>query len=227
MCGRFAFFSPREAVLEYFAEEGLHIAGELTAEPSYNIAPGRDIAAIAGWPEPAFTEFHWGLVPKWAKDPSIGNRMINARAETLREKPSFKAPLRHGRCLLLADGYYEWQKTEDSKLPWFFAARDRHPMLLAGLMDTWRKGEQPLQTATIITTVASAEVAPVHHRMPIVLDPVSARLWLDTRTDEPTVDRLLQTQCDVIRWPVSRAVNNPANDMPELLDDKAAGAGGD
>jgi len=218
MCGRFAFYSPAEAVLEYFADEGLHIHGDLEVPPSYNVAPSQQITAIADFPEPRFTSFKWGLVPKWAKDPDIGNRMINARAETLREKPSFKAPLKYGRCVIPVDGYYEWQKTDDGKQPYFIATRTREPMLLAGLYDTWRKGDEPLRSATIITTAASDQVSAIHHRMPVTLDPLSARLWLDSRTAEDTVDRLLGTPCDVISWPVSKRVNSPANNDEQLLE---------
>jgi len=221
MCGRFAFYSPREAVQEFFAGQGLHFEGDYDQPPSYNIAPSRQIVTVSGWTQPEFKVLKWGLVPSWSKDPSVGSRMINARAETLREKPSFRTALKRRRCLIPADGYYEWHSEDGAKQPYFFAARDRRPLLLAGLWEHWDKGDEPLQTATIITTEANDDVARIHHRMPVILDAVSARLWLDYHTDEPTVDRLLKTQSDVISWPVSKRVNNPVNDdesLPEPQD---------
>jgi len=218
VCGRFAFYSPREAVQDFFGNAGLHFHGDYTVPPSYNIAPSRQIVAVSGWTEPEFREFKWGLVPSWSKDPAVGNRMINARAETLREKPSFRSAIKKRRCLILADGYYEWQSTDSGKQPYFFAARDRTPLLLAGLWEHWDKGDEPLQTATIITTEASDSVAKVHHRMPVILDAVSARLWLDYHSDDATVDRLLKTRSDVIFWPVDKRVNSPGNNDASLPD---------
>jgi putative SOS response-associated peptidase YedK len=164
---------------------------------------------------------HWGLVPSWAKDTSIGNRMINARAETLTEKRTFKALLGRKRCLVLADGFYEWQKRERGKLPMRFVLRDQGPFAFAGLWDSWRKPDgNELQSFTIITTGANDLLRRVHERMPVILDRESEEVWLDLDLKDPAKLRPLlkaYPSRDMEAYCVSKLVNSPANDMPECI----------
>jgi putative SOS response-associated peptidase YedK len=177
MCGRFAFYSPTEATAALF---GVSEAPAL--KPRYNIAPTQDIAAIrtAADGSREFAQFRWGLVPFWAKDPSIGNRMINARAETVAEKPSFRAAYRSRRCLILADGFYEWRKESDVKVPYFISLASGDPFAFAGLWEDWhaKDADDSLQTTTIITTAANEFMNTLHPRMPVVLEKERADRWL-------------------------------------------------
>ncbi|MGB5257609.1 MAG: SOS response-associated peptidase, partial [Woeseiaceae bacterium] len=162
MCGRFAFYSPAEAAAALFG-----VSTTIQLKPRYNIAPTQDIAAIreAG-SERELVMLRWGLVPFWAKDPSIGNRMINARAETVAEKPSYRAAFRHRRCVVLADGFYEWRRENDAKTPYYISLASGEPLGLAGLWENWTDKEtgESLQTTTLITTEANEFMQPLHHR---------------------------------------------------------------
>ncbi len=214
MCGRFAFYSPAEATAALFG-----VRGAKPVEPRYNIAPTQYIAAIRGSGDDGreLAMLRWGLVPFWAKDPSIGNRMINARAETVAGKPAFRAAYRHRRCIVLADGFYEWRRDGDAKTPYFITLADGGPFALAGLWEKWhdKQADEELQSATLITTAANDFMAPVHHRMPMVLEPDRAAEWLGGN------DRMIDTaseDCPALRaWPVSRRVNNARNEGEELL----------
>jgi putative SOS response-associated peptidase YedK len=219
MCGRYAFFSPAEAVKRIFA---LDEAPEL--EPRYNIAPTQPVPAVRAGEEGAraFAMLHWGLVPKWAKERAIGNRMINARSESLAEKPSFRDAFRKRRCLVLADGWYEWQVTPDGKQPWFIRMKDARPLAFAGLWERWKdpKDGALLESCTIVTTDASQSIRKIHERMPVVLAEADRDRWLDTAFSE--TDKL----SELLRpyepkaleaWPVSRQVNAPKNQGPELI----------
>jgi putative SOS response-associated peptidase YedK len=221
MCGRFAFFSPREAVTAMFA-----VDFPLELEPRYNIAPTQYVVALrhgddnAGSPQAAM--LRWGLVPSWAKDIAIGNRMINARAETVREKPSFRAAFKRRRCVILADGYYEWRKVDVGKQPYFISMLNSVPFAMAGLWETWEDAGATLDTCTIITTAANKVLAPVHHRMPIVMSPEDARYWMspDTPADQD-LHQFLQSRSNAgLRfWPVSKTVNSPRNDGEVLIEE--------
>ena len=177
MCGRFAFYSPAEATAALFG-----VATDAAPGPRYNIAPTQDIAAIrrSGEGGAELVSLRWGLIPFWAKDPSIGNRMINARAETIAEKPSFRTAYRKRRNLLLADGFYEWQKSGSGKIPWFITTADRSPFAFAGLWEDWTDKEsgESIQSTTIVTTAANDFVSNLHHRMPVILEPASGERWL-------------------------------------------------
>ncbi len=167
MCGRFAFYSPSEAAAALFG-----VSASTEVQPRYNIAPTQYIAAIRNGSEGReLAMLRWGLVPSWAKDPSIGNRMINARAETVAEKPSYRAAFRHRRCVVLADGFYEWRRESDAKTPYFISLASGEPFALAGLWENWsdKSSGESLQTTTLITTAANAFMLPLHHRMPLVL----------------------------------------------------------
>ena len=174
MCGRFAFYSPSEATAALF---GASATAEVVAR--YNIAPTQFIAAVRNDEQdtPELAMLRWGLVPFWAKDPSIGNRMINARAETVAEKPSFRSAYKKRRCLILADGFYEWRKEGDGKTPYFISLADGSPFAFAGLWENWssKESDESLQTTAIITTAASDFMAQLHQRMPVVMQPETGR----------------------------------------------------
>lgn len=163
----------------------------------------------------------WGLVPSWAKDPAIGDWMINARAETLTEKPSFKRLVGKKRCLVLTDGFYEWRKEGKRKIPMRFVLKSREPFAFAGLWDSWRKPEgDELQSYTIITTQANELLKPVHDRMPVILDSLAQKTWLDPEVTEPRVlTVLLQSFPSELMeaYDVSTLVNSPTNDRPECI----------
>lgn len=215
MCGRFAFYSPSEATAALFGA-----SGSLEMKPRYNIAPTQDIAAIrideAGNRELA--AFRWGLIPFWAKDPSIGSRMINARAETVAEKPAFRAAYRRRRCLVLADGFYEWHKEDDGKTPYFVALANDEPFAFAGLWEHWesKEDDKSVQSATLLTAAANDFMASLHHRMPVILEPETAGRWLDG--DDDVIDFALGHGPKLKAWPVDRRVNNPRNEGVNLID---------
>jgi len=219
MCGRFAFYSPHEAVVRLF---GVAAAPEI--EPRWNIAPTQFIATVreAGGPREV-AMLHWGLVPSWAKEKSIGARMINARSETLGEKPSFRNAFRRRRCLILADGYYEWQRSGAVKQPYFIAFDDGQPFGMAGLWERWRDPAtgEPLESCCIVTTAPAASVAHVHDRMPVIVPPGAFSEWLDPKNE--ATDRLarLFEPCprpDLRARPVNRRVNDARNQGPELIE---------
>jgi len=214
MCGRFAFYSPSEATAALFGVESA-----AAVEPRYNIAPTQFIAAIRRDDESnnELTMLRWGLVPSWAKDPSIGNRMINARAETVAEKPSFRTAFRKRRCLILADGFYEWHTENGVKIPYFISLTSGNPFVFAGLWEHWQSKEtdENLQTTTIITTAANDFLSQLHHRMPVVLESENAGRWLDG--DMELLDEVTANAPAFQAWPVDRMVNNARNEAPELI----------
>jgi len=217
MCGRFAFYSPAEATAALFGA-----AGSLEVGPRFNIAPTQDIAAVRDREQKEdgreLVALRWGLVPFWAKDPAIGNRMINARAETVAEKPAFRAAYRRRRCLVLADGFYEWHRDGSVKIPWYISLASEEPFAFAGLWEHWRSKEtdESLESATLITTQANEFLAPLHHRMPVILDADRAERWL--AGDDELVTTAAQ-DCPRLRaWPVDRRVNNARNEGDDLIE---------
>lgn len=215
MCGRFAFYSPAEATAALFGADAVH-----ALKPRFNIAPTQDIAAVRRG-ESNETEqvvLRWGLVPFWAKDPSIGNRMINARAETVAEKPSFRTAFRKRRCLILADGYYEWHTEAGQKTPWFISLASGEPFAFAGLWESWQNKDsgETLQTATIITTAANDFMNRLHHRMPVVVEAKRSADWL--KDGDSALDELIGKVPRFRAWPVDRRVNNARNEGRELID---------
>ncbi len=215
MCGRFAFYSPTEATAALFG-----FRGATGFDARYNIAPTQDIAAgrHSANGEREVASLRWGLVPFWAKDPTTGNRLINARAETVAEKPSFRAAYAKRRCIVFADGFYEWRTEASGKTPYFISIASGEPFAFAGLWEFWNDREtgESLQTSTIITTEANEFLAAIHHRMPVVLDPAAAKRWLsgdgallaDAKANPPRFRA----------WPVSRRVNSAANQGAELIE---------
>ncbi len=222
MCGRFALTGPDPLVIaDTFG------ATEVPDLPArYNIAPTQPVATVVQDRDSKLNRveiMRWGLIPHWAKDISIGNRMINARAESLTEKPSFRAPLRYHRCLILADGFYEWQKQPGGKQPMFIHLKDQALFGLAGLWDVWQNPDDgsPLFSCTIITTEPNALMAQLHNRMPVILPREDFSAWLDAdQTDAAQVMPLLRPYPAeaMAYYPVSRRVNSPTNDDPTLIE---------
>lgn len=221
MCGRFTLTVDPALLIEQF-ELGSPPPADLG--PRYNIAPTQSVAVIANEDGPRTLElFKWGLIPSWAKDAKIGNSLINARAETLAEKPAFRTALKRRRCLVLADGFYEWQKLEARKQPMYIQLKDGRPFAFAGLWETWRPGggDSPvLKTCTIITTEPNALMAGIHNRMPVILQPADYAAWL-TPGELPAVEALALLHsypADAMQArPVSTAVNSPARDEAALV----------
>ncbi len=228
MRGRFTLtIDIRQIAGNILSQHPVAVPADLHTQPRYNIAPTQDVTAVLDDGEPRLEMLRWGLIPSWAKEESIGARMINARAETLAEKASFKRLLHARRCLILADGFYEWRQEPDTKsgaktkTPMYITMKDHEPFTFAGLWDSWRAptGEQ-VRTCTIITTQPNELIAGIHSRMPAIL-PRSARdLWLDpTLKDEQALLPLL-TAYDASAMtarPVSRRVNDPRYDGAELI----------
>jgi putative SOS response-associated peptidase YedK len=215
MCGRFAFYSPGEATAALFG-----VSGALPVEARYNIAPTQYIAAIrnAGEDDRELAMLRWGLVPFWAKDPSIGNRMINARAETVAEKPSYRAAYRHRRCLVLADGFYEWHTEGGIKRPHYISAADGQPFAFAALWENWQSkvSDESIQSTTIITTEANEFMSTLHHRMPVVLRSETADRWL--AGDDDLIDFAVSHGPELQSWVVDRRVNNARNEGEDLIE---------
>lgn len=217
MCGRFTLKTPAPTLLSHF---GLTDMPELP--PRYNIAPTQPIATVLVLTgDREFRLMRWGLVPSWAKDLSIGNRMINARAETVAEKTSFKKALKERRCLIMADGFYEWDQKGKVKQPYHIVRKDNTPLAFAGLWDRWQSPEgEPVESCTIITTTANDVVGAFHERMPVILEPSDYDLWLNVEIHDPNeLLPLLKPYPSesMVAYPVSTLVNSPANDHPDCL----------
>jgi len=210
MCGRFSLTTSPEIISQHF---GFSIS--LLFEPRYNIAPSQDILAINDNHETVM--LRWGLIPSWAKDPSIGYKMINARAETVAEKPSFRSAYQSRRCLVPADGFYECKREESVKQPYHIRREDRQPFSFAGLWEEWSGTHESICSCTIITTEANSLLTPIHHRMPVVVRQSDYNIWLSGSRDE--VGALLPAY----EWsgfeavPVSTYVNNPRNEGAQCL----------
>jgi putative SOS response-associated peptidase YedK len=217
MCGRSSLHDAPVSVLEKFELPPV-LPG---FEAHYNIAPTQDqwtIASGAG-NRPVVSRKRWGLIPSWASDPAIGNRMINARSDTLANKPAFRDLVRDHRCVILADGYYEWSGEGKSRIPRFFHLTGHAPFAMAGIWDRWRRGEVTHDTCTIITTDATEWASQFHHRMPVILPLDAAVKWVDRRTPLHEALSLLRgyDAGDLDCYEVSRFVNSPANDSPECI----------
>lgn len=218
MCGRFTLtVSPDQLRAAFDLAE----APPADLAPRYNIAPSQPVAVIPNEDPRRVALFQWGLVPVWAKDPKIGNSLINARGETVAEKPAFRAAFKRRRCLVLADGFYEWKREAGgAKTPMYIQLSDGRPFAFAGLWETWRAPEGERRTCTIITTTPNALMAPIHDRMPVILPPAAYAAWL-TPGELPAVEALALLQPypaeALTARAVSTRVNNPRVDGPELL----------
>jgi putative SOS response-associated peptidase YedK len=211
MCGRFSMFSKMQALTERFnIEEILKIP-----EPRYNIAPTQRIAAVVQREQRQLTEMRWGLVPSWAKDSKIGNRLINARAETVAGKPAFRNAFKKHRCLILADSFFEWQKIGETKTPMLIRLKTQDPFAMAGLYEYWKmKSGKILESCSIVTTAANDFMKPIHARMPVILRHENEDKWLDPDLQDTTqVMSLLQpVEEDLMEaYEVSTYVNSPKN----------------
>ena len=218
MCGRFVLFSSLEELREAFAVQQVRYQ----VEPSYNVAPTQTVAVVVQREGVNTLEkMRWGLIPAWAKDPAIGSRMINARAETVGEKPSFKRPLKDRRCLVVANGFYEWQKTGQAKIPMFIRLKSGQPFGFAGLYDVWTSPEgESVTSCTIITTSANDLMQPIHDRMPVILPKPHESTWLNPAIQGAAdVLPLLvpYSAAEMEAYPVSRLVNSPGNNSPDLI----------
>jgi putative SOS response-associated peptidase YedK len=220
MCGRFTLQIPAELLAELF---GLPDPSEVPAR--YNIAPTQQVAVIrereGGGNRLDFLK--WGLIPSWAKDPSIGSRMINARSETLEEKPAFRTPFKFRRCLVPASGFYEWEVLGGKKVPRYFRLRDGAPMVFAGLWESWRAPDgASVESCTILTTAANSLVEPLHLRMPVILKPGDFSTWLDRNDPGKLKGLLLPYPAEGMEgWTVSTLANSVKNDHPELIESVA------
>jgi putative SOS response-associated peptidase YedK len=216
MCGRFLLRSPGKVVAKLF---DLPEVPDLL--PHFNIAPSQPVAVVREQAQDRQLAFlRWGLIPAWADDPAIGNRMANARSETAATKPSFRGAFRARRCLVVADGFYEWQRTNKHKQPYFIGLPGDRPFGLAGLWERWEKQGEPVETCTILTTDANELMQPIHERMPVIISPDQYGAWLDPRCqDTEKLTKLLRPYPseDMLAYRVSTLVNNWKNDVPECV----------
>ncbi len=237
MCGRFVSTSTPDRIAAYFGSEvPTEVAAESLGE-NYNVAPTQDVYAVVGGPDGTarVSTYHWGLVPSWAQDRKIASRMINARSETLADKPAFKGLSRKKRCIVPMDGFYEWKAGAEGgpvnargkplKQPMLIRRTDGNPMAVAGLWTAWKDPDDPegrfLHSVTVITTAADEFMAPVHDRMPAVVPPFLWAAWLDpTNDDIDTVSEVFEPGRHGPRemLAVSTDVNNVRNNRPDLLD---------
>ncbi len=227
MCGRFTLNADAKKLAESFV--GFTPPKEYS--PRFNIAPSQPVAVVANNGQNQIDFFRWGLIPSWAKDPKIGNRMINARSETLAQKPSFRVAYRRRRCLILTDGFYEWHpplssppgggKRRGAKTPMYIQLESQEPFAFAGLWEYWQSphGDEVL-SCTIITTPPNELMEKIHNRMPVILPPKYYPQWLDPAEQKPEqLQGLLKPYPaqQMTAYPVSTLVNNPRNDVPECI----------
>lgn len=223
MCGRFTLTQSAKRIAAHFQldEEPDFVAG-------YNIAPTQPVPVIrAGKTTPReFSYLYWGLIPSWSKDPAMGARLINARSETVTEKPSFRTAFKRRRCLIAADGFYEWQqlgskKTGTKKQPFYFQLQEHQPFGFAGLWEYWHSSEgDEIESCTILTTAANEQMQSIHDRMPVILHPDDYDLWLDpsVQSPDPLLPLLRPYPSEQMQhYPVSTRVNSPSNDNPDCI----------
>ena len=218
MCGRYSLATDIEALEDRFAFQG----EGLPRQARFNIAPTQEVLTVTrdGSLNRA-QSMKWGLIPFWAKDSSIGNRMINARAETIETKPVFRQALEKRRCLVLADGYYEWRRVGKGRVPMRVILKSGEPFAFAGLWETWKSPEAVLvHSCTIITTTPNAVMEPIHNRMPVILPREAESLWLDTRPSQTSALKALlvpYSATDMEAYEVSGLVNFPSNDTLDVI----------
>ena len=225
MCGRFTMNKSHEEVTAQFAvQESL-----FTATPRYNIAPSQTVAVVLEKGGRCLEGLRWGLIPSWSKDPKMGHKMINARGETLGQKPAFRSAYKRRRCLVPTSGFYEWQKQGSQKRPMFIHLPERPLFGMAGLWEEWQGADASIvRTLAIITVEANPFMETIHHRMPAILSPEDETMWLDpTLEDTRTLQELLKPHSSegMAAYEVSKHVNSPANDDARCLE-KQEGLGG-
>lgn len=218
MCGRFAQTGSMQDLMEEF-----EIVENLSnLDPSFNIAPGQEISAIIFDGKNKLVKLRWGLVPAWAKDPAIGDKLINARSETLSEKPSFKHSFKRRRCLIPANGFFEWIKDDKIKIPVYIKASDDKPFAFAGLYDIWTSSTgKKIATCTIITTEASQAMEHIHNRMPVIVSRENSKLWLDCTNSEQLTLPLFDSKNypDLTIFPVTKNVNSPQYNQRDCIEE--------
>lgn len=218
MCGRFTLRVSPEQIADLFSLDATP-----PVAPRYNIAPTQPVLAIRedyGGNGREATFLNWGLIPFWAKDPSIGSRMINARSETAAEKPSFRAAFKYRRCIIPADGFYEWQKVAGGKQPQLIGMADGALFGLAGLWERWEQDGSAIESCTILTTEPNELLAPIHNRMPVILHPEDYDEWLDRSIQkaDPLLHLMRPFPAELMAHrPVSTHVNNPRNEDPACV----------
>lgn len=216
MCGRFNLIATRQQIIEHF--DLLHLPDY---QPDYNIPPGQKIVSVVRLEDGSnkAVNLHWGLLPSWAKDRKISSHLINARAETLTEKPSFRNAYQHRRCLIPATGFFEWQTTETGKRPFHIHQPDNALFAFAGLWEHWKHEQVTIYSCTIITTVANNKIAPIHDRMPVIITPDLYNRWLDKKnTAIEIADFLAADAYNTMQLtPISTRVNNPLHNDEECL----------
>ena len=219
MCGRYTLSTPAGRLAEEF-----QLDSTVEIPPSYNVAPTQQVAAVLEDEGGRRLEMlRWGLVPSWADDPDIGARMINARSETAPEKPSFRSAFRRRRCLIAADGFYEWKREDGGKQPYYFRMQDGRPFAFAGLWESWDKGGGELLTCTILTTRPNSVLEGIHDRMPVILPHDAYNAWLDPDADREELGELMipYPGDDLETYPVSRFVNSPRNNDERCIEPAA------
>jgi putative SOS response-associated peptidase YedK len=223
MCGRYTLVTDPEQLMMRFHLESLPIS----IQPRFNIAPGQLIPVIiASQGKRRIGELRWGLIPAWAQDEKMGYKLINARAETLMEKPSFRNLIARKRCIIPADGFYEWKQTGKGKQPMRIQMKSGELFAFAGLYDTWTRPDgQKVHSCTIITTEPNDVVSDIHNRMPVILKPDDEEVWLDREKDDARLLQSLLIPYDARQmraYPVSAMVGNPRNDVPECIEEITA-----
>ncbi len=217
MCGRYSLTTPVDHLIEVFDVPPV----AFDYHPRYNIAPSQDVPVVASDRHGSrLGLLRWGLVPAWADDPAVGSRMINARAETLLDKPSFRKAAVSRRCLVPADGFYEWAKEGSRKVPYWIHSPDREPMGLAGIWERWHpEGSDPVHSMAIITVDATEGIRHLHDRMPAIVPAADRKDWLDPETPVADALSLLKPYEGALEaYPVSTLVNSPANDEPGCIE---------
>jgi putative SOS response-associated peptidase YedK len=221
MCGRYTLKTP----VERLADEFCFDASSVELPPNYNVAPTQGVAAVLSeGGERRLEVLRWGLIPPWADDPGIGSRMINARSETAPEKPSFRRAFRERRCLIPADGFYEWKRVNGSKQPYYIHMKEGRPFAFAGLWESWKdNGGTEIRSCTILTTGPNALAREIHDRMPVILPAGSYAAWLDPEAEKEELVALLAPypEDEMEAYPVSRFVNSPQNNDPRCVEPAA------
>ena len=226
MCGRVTIQTPALALAREFSLTGIRTALE---RPRYNLAPTQLMPVVINDGTRMLDAYRWGLIPSWAKEASIANKLINARGETVAEKPSFRSALKRRRCLALVDGWFEWKQSTKPKTPYYFHREDGLPMAFAGLWEEWTAPDtgEVLRTCTLITTGPNALMAPIHDRMPVILSPEARERWLDPEPLEASVLQplLVPNEDEPLEaWEVARVVNSPTNDVVACVERVASQA---
>jgi putative SOS response-associated peptidase YedK len=217
MCGRFTLHTSPEVLREHF---GVDTVADTAA--SYNVAPSQNVPAVrVADRHREMVLLRWGLIPSWAKETRVGYRMINARAETVADKPAYRAAFRRRRCLIPADGFYEWQQTATGKQPWYIRMKQGGVFAFAGLWEHWEGKDEVVESCSIIVTEANAQVRRVHDRMPVIIDPPDYEQWLDPEIQQADALNLLLRPYPadaMITYPVSKRVNSPANNDSHCIE---------